>query len=1497
MHTALVSLIPSSSIESVFEARLCNAYSWIGSGFLETQLVIVGTDYVKVYAISASLEHKTGEPILSLLSTSHSAGRIKESNIISLPGGDDGIILAFSPSNYSVIRYDVNLAVFHTLSLHSFDPFKSTATPQIEQDISLEVQSSSKINRHICVNFERKTCILRISDDELALLALAGSSLMEDSSRPMSDDSDLLVYEDDAVNTDFNNITKNYSKKSKSYVFTSADVDASVKRIFDFVFLPNFKLPTIGFLYEPVQAWPFRMAATRDTVCVIVTEVNVVDGKLKFTRLAIFDGLPSDCRKLIKAPSGISGFLVAGSNDLLHIDPQRASPAGIALNPYASTTTKAPFIRRSAVAASLECSMEAGFVFEMPNWGLNIAVADDGGIYDLRIESEGRIDLSPLVNCFNLATGDPLPADLNILIGDRKTPLHSATPILGGEFLFVVPIVGDGLFLHTKKSIENADKNESIQMADVDDEDPYLLAELNVGQKQSNDYTILDRVSIVGPISDCCLGEYQNMTSGRKQYEISVCGGRDEFGSVAAFRKHLPLHLVSRVKVPNHGQRSFPIGKNSKGERLMIVSHVLDQFDEVSQSNLTHYSALVKESGEIVPSVFDAQEATIHLFVNYSHGIKHFIHVTSKSIRCIVCDDKNESFELKQIVKDGDQAFNCNIIRTFYCGSTLVIQLKNLLIKAYHVNSNTFGIEELVLPEKVDNLRIICWDLIQVCNVECLSLVSLEQDRNQSLYIYQISDMVISLKFLAENIELLPFHIKYHQCDKVDSLIDKEATIARENLEQFFMTDQERSEFDSNFSSNALIFNLAILKRSDSNVYLVFGTRTLGIIFYRVNNVLGSFSPFEDPKSTEITLTKSLLASQASLIQNMTHFLKNSQSSTLLIRTAKLSRAYQVTLDKHAVPRVHLIKFSRRLRSITFPIDHNLYIHGHSKENYFSFDTHNLNLSDIKSEDQCDSFTALDSTGQLTEYTIDPIFTIDVCDWPCRRRSGYAKFKKIQENFAVNSEAKKPDEDYSNTEAAKSAGWGAFRNILWHSPSSSYVLLYSIPRSYPEILPRDDYCLISDNNDLRIPMGAKPPTRLQHALMILTPKGIIADYWAGLDPDEYILSVKTPLLTTKETSRGRKAFVAVGTSVFRGEDRPARGRLFVLDVVRVVGAEGQDDSELRIKQLAVEDVKGPTTALTSLNGHLAVAVGCKTIIHTFTDNEALTGIGFVDVGVYGTAVATVKAFFAVADIAKAVSLHCFQENPARVFTLAKDTRDRPIHELEFIIGTGGSVLLCQASTAGLLFLTAYGPMVRMGGERLIPRGVIRFVSGIRRFCRLVLSSPESSTLKSIFSSAGSQNTSSATHAMPNTTDTNDIQVKVDNPSNSVAEAKDSKQGCLIACADGSVTCLLPIDEISYRSLLPLQHVLATVLPHLGGNDPRIARLGPGGPSSTLAHRKAPPTPRHVDLTLAASLRLLDMPPAALALLRERVYGESAANSVESLLKPYVDVLFPLWSLF
>ncbi|KAF7329846.1 Cleavage and polyadenylation specific protein [Mycena kentingensis (nom. inval.)] len=203
------------------------------------------------------------------------------------------------------------------------------------------------------------------------------------------------------------------------------------------------------------------------------------------------------------------------------------------------------------------------------------------------------------------------------------------------------------------------------------------------------------------------------------------------------------------------------------------------------------------------------------------------------------------------------------------------------------------------------------------------------------------------------------------------------------------------------------------------------------------------------------------------------------------------------------------------------------------------------------------------------------------------------------------------------------------------------------------------------------------------------------DLWICMDgfefaTNEFITAMTVVTLETSGTESGSKEFVAVGTTINRGEDLAAKGATYIFEIVEVVSDPSLAPKRwYKLRLRFRDDVKGPVTALCGFNGYLVSSMGQKIFVRAF-DDDRLVGVAFLDVGVYVTSLQTLKNLLLIGDAVKSVMFVAFQEDPYRLVILARDLARVSVTRADFFYAEEEAAII-TADEEGVLRMYEYNP--------------------------------------------------------------------------------------------------------------------------------------------------------------------------------------------------------------
>ncbi len=185
-------------------------------------------------------------------------------------------------------------------------------------------------------------------------------------------------------------------------------------------------------------------------------------------------------------------------------------------------------------------------------------------------------------------------------------------------------------------------------------------------------------------------------------------------------------------------------------------------------------------------------------------------------------------------------------------------------------------------------------------------------------------------------------------------------------------------------------------------------------------------------------------------------------------------------------------------------------------------------------------------------------------------------------------------------------------SLTYFERTGSYILGTSRTSDFQ--LPQDDEW----HSDWQDEDTAFLPQVIQGSIRLLSPKSwkIISSY--DFEPAERVMCMKSLNLEVSEETHERKDLVVVGTAITKGENVTTRGNIYIFDVVDVVPEPGVTETDLKLKLVAKEEVKGAVTALSRIGsqGFLLAAQGQKCMVRGLKEDLSILPVAFMDMRYY-----------------------------------------------------------------------------------------------------------------------------------------------------------------------------------------------------------------------------------------------------------------------------------------
>ena len=335
------------------------------------------------------------------------------------------------------------------------------------------------------------------------------------------------------------------------------------------------------------------------------------------------------------------------------------------------------------------------------------------------------------------------------------------------------------------------------------------------------------------------------------------------------------------------------------------------------------------------------------------------------------------------------------------------------------------------------------------------------------------------------------------------------------------------------------------------------------------------------------------------------------------------------------------------------------------------------------------------------------------------------------------------------------------------------------------------------------------------------------------------MCVRTLNLEISENTHERQDLIAIGTGIVQGEDLPARGCIYVFEIITVVPEPSRPETDRKLKLIAKEEVKGPVTTVSDIGtqGFLLAAQGQKCMVRGLKEDGSLLPVAFMDMQCYVSVARELKGtgMCVMGDALKGVwftgysvrlsKLFAFPDGFTKLETLQEEPYQmrlfgKYINELEVIaadfLPDGKQLYFVVTDAECNIHILQFDPERTSFGELEIRVLVLinstdpKSLSGQRLLHRSIFHSGHfTSSLNLVPRTATSSELMAATMSEGMDTDT--------------VIPQSPPYQMLMTTQSGCLALITPLNEQVYRRLQVLQTQLANTLEHACGLNPRAYR--------------------------------------------------------------------------
>ncbi|KAL1941832.1 hypothetical protein VTO73DRAFT_6832 [Trametes versicolor] len=1039
---------------------------------------------------------------------------------------------------------------------------------------------------------------------------------------------------------------------SPSFVLDLAnDVDQRIRNVIDFAFLPGFNNPTVAVLCQYQQTWTGRLKEYKDTVGLFIFTLDLVTNN--YPLITAVDGLPYDCLSLTPCSTAIGGVVILASNAIIFVD-QASRRVILPVNGWPPRTSDLTMPSLTPQEQLRNLQLE-GARFTFVDDKTLFVILKDGTVHPVELVLDGK-------TVSRLSMADAL----------ARTTIPAVVARVRDDYLFVGSMVGPSVLLRTAH-VEEVIKEEDVDMdagpatvvapadtMDLDDDDDLYGPSGSGDQPSANGTTngtvdsvkkrtvvrlsLCDALPAHGAISDMAFGLARN--GDRVVPELIAATGSGELGG---------FHLFQR-DMPTRSKRKLHAIGGARGMWSLAVRQAM----KVSGGTLERPS--------------------------------------SQNDSVIISTDANPSPGLSRIATRS--AHSDIAITTRIPGTTLGAAPFFQGTAILHILFNVTNAIRVLEPDGTE--RQIIKDLegtaprpkIKSCSICDPFVLIIREDDTIGLFIGELERGKIRRKDMSP------------MGDKTSRYVAGGFFTDTSGLLQTFVNEQAPAE------------NVTSTLQGAMNA----GNKSQWLILVRPQGVVELW-----------TLPKLTLAFSTTLLATLDPILTDSYDGPALSLPQDPPRKPQeLDIDQIVIaplgesrPRPHLIVLLRSgqlavYEAVAIPPPPEPLPSTRSSTLLVKFVKVASKAFDIQHpEEEQKSVLAEQKriSRLLVPFVTSPapgqtfsgvFFTGDRPSWILSTDKGGVKVfpsgHSVVQAFTTSSlwESRGDFLLYSE-EGPSLVEWMPDVQLDGHLPARS------VPRSrpYSNVVFDASTSLIvaassfqnrfaSYDEDGNVVWEPDSPNISSPLCECSTLELISPDGWITMDgyefaPNEFVNCIVSIPLETMSTESGMKDFIAVGTTINRGEDLAVKGAVYIFEIVEVVPDPSTNVKRWwRLKLLCRDDAKGPVSFLCGINGYLVSSMGQKIFVRAFDLDERLVGVAFLDVGVYVTSLRAVKNLLVIGDAVKSVWFVAFQEDPYKLVVLGKDPQLCCITRADLFFADGQlSIVTCDEE--GIVRLYAYDP--------------------------------------------------------------------------------------------------------------------------------------------------------------------------------------------------------------
>ncbi|KAH9849008.1 CPSF A subunit region-domain-containing protein [Lenzites betulinus] len=1042
---------------------------------------------------------------------------------------------------------------------------------------------------------------------------------------------------------------------SPSFILDLAnDVDKRIRNVIDFTFLPGFNNPTVAVLCQYQQTWTGRLKEYKDTVGLYIFTLDLVTNN--YPLIAAVDGLPYDCFSLTPCSTAIGGVVILASNAIVFVD-QASRRVILPVNgwPPRISDISMPTLTPQEQLRNLQLE---GSRFTFVDDKTLFLILKDGTVHPVELVLDGK-------TVSGLSMSDAL----------ARTTIPAIVKRMEYDYVFVGSMVGPSVLLKTAH-VEEEIKEEDAEMGsgpatvvapadamDLDDDEDLYGPSTKAEQPDANGVTngavdsvktrtvvrlsMCDAIPAHGPISDMAFGLARN--GDRVVPELIAATGSGELGGFHLFQRDMPTRSKRKLHAIGGGRGMWSLAVR---QPVKVSGSTYER--PANPYRIENDSVIISTDANPSPGLSRIATRTVHSDITITTripgttlgagaffqgtAILHILFNVTNTIRVLEPDGTE-----RQIIKDLEsntprpKIKSCSIYDPFVLiireDDTIGLFIENERGRIRRKDMSPMGdktsryIAGCFYTDTSGLFQTFVNEQAPAENVTSTLQGAMNAGTKTHWLILVRPQGVVEVWTLPK----LTLAFSTTLLATLDPVLTDSYDSPALSLPQDPPRKPQELDIDQ--------IVIAPLGESRPHPHLIVLLRSGQLAIYEAVAIAPPAEPLPSTRSSTLLVKFVKVVSKAFDIQHP----EEEQKSVL---------AEQKRISRLLLPFVTSPAPGRTCSGVFFTGDRPSWILSTDKGGVRLFPSgHNV----------VHAFTACslwESRGDFLLYSEEGPSLVE---WmPDIQLDGHLPARSVPRSRPYSNVVF--DASTSLIVAAsvfqnRFASYDEDGNVVWE-PDSPNISLPSVECS---------------------------------TLELISPDGWITMDGYEFGPNELVNCVVSVPLETMSTESGMKDFIAVGTSINRGEDLAVKGAVYIFEIVEVVPDPSTNTKRWwRLKLLCRDDAKGPVSFLCGMNGYLVSSMGQKIYVRAFDLDERLVGVAFLDVGVYVTSLRAVKNLLVIGDAVKSVWFVAFQEDPYKLVILGKDPQHCCITRADLFFADGHlSLVTCDEE--GIVRLYAYDP--------------------------------------------------------------------------------------------------------------------------------------------------------------------------------------------------------------